>query len=124
MTLSKYIEKEQTACFEKHGVFFAFSSKQFDEQKVEGVSYAVLGAGVVCPADNAEAFLEDHKNIVKKGMALDIKENGKEAIIHRELCNYECYYTGDYIDAMIILRDYGFTEEEVKEVFLEKLPDA
>jgi len=124
MSLSKYIEKEQTTCFEKHGVFFAFSSEQYEEQKVEGVKYAVLGAGCVCPADNAEAFLKEHSEIIKKGIAQDIKENGKEAIIHRELCNYECYYTGDYIDAMIALKDYGVTEEEVEKVFLEKQHDA
>ena len=35
----------------KYGAFFAFGNAQFDEQRKEGVKYASLGAGLICPVD-------------------------------------------------------------------------
>ncbi|WP_456303359.1 DUF7659 family protein, partial [Vibrio lentus] len=39
------------------GAFFAFSNKQFDEAKKEGVKYASLGMGLICPVDNAKQLM-------------------------------------------------------------------
>ena len=53
----------------KHGAFWAFSNSQFDEQKREGVKYISLGAGLVCPIDNAKILskeLDETIKLVKK----------------------------------------------------------
>ena len=117
MSLSKYIESAQTDCFKKHGVFFAFSDAQFDKQKTEGVEYASLGAGTICPKANVKAFMIDHEGIVKAGIAKRIEAEGKTAIIRYELANYESWYTGDYSQAAEALEDYGFPIEDIIEQF-------
>lgn len=117
MSLSAIIQEKQTECFNKHGVFFAFSKDQFVKQRKEGITYVSLGAGTLCPKESVDAFLEDHKNIVQQGIATDIERNGKKAIIQRELANYECYFTGDIDDCVEALEDYGFTYDEIYEVY-------
>lgn len=43
----------------KHGAFFAFGDKQFEERKVDGVKYASLGMGIICPVDNYKELVKD-----------------------------------------------------------------
>ena len=71
----------------------------------------------------------DYKNeekkistIQKEGIEQDIKENGIDNIIKRELFNYECFYTYDYSDCVDALSEYNITEEQVKKVFNEVEP--
>jgi len=118
--LKNYIEEAQTVLFDKMGVFFAFSHKQFDEQKKEGVVYKLLGAGLICPKENVKAFWLAHQNIVKAGIAADLAENGKEGVIFRELGNHECFYTGDIEDCARALIDYGITVKEIKAVYYKQ----
>ena len=44
--------------FKDTGAFFAFSNEQVDEQKQEGVKYVSLGAGMICPKENASRLCE------------------------------------------------------------------
>jgi len=53
----------------------------------------------------------------KDGIDQDIKENGKFAIIRRELFNYECFYTCDLEPAIDELKEYGYDEGDVLQVF-------
>jgi len=99
------------------GVFFAFSDTQFEEQKKEGVKYASVGAGCICPVDNVKPFIKAFDAIQKQGIAQDIKENGKAAIIERELANYECYWTSDISGCVDALEDYSFTVEDIQRVY-------
>lgn len=117
--LSDYLQEKQTALFEKHGVFFAFNRLQFEEQRVGGVEYYHLPAGMCCPKDSAKQFFIDHEKVVNEAIAQDIAENGKKAIIHRELGNYETQITNDISDAVAALSRYGITEQGVKEEFDE-----
>ena len=120
-TLLNYIEEAQTKAFEKHGAFFAFSITQFDAARNPDVpTYTNLGAGLLCPKPNVEALKQELEQIHQQGMKQDLAENGKKAIIKRELANYECYYTGDASDAIEALEPYGITKEEVFEVFNER----
>lgn len=114
-SLQDYIKDEQTALFKKYGVFFAFSVNQYINAAVEGTRYVSAGSGMFCPAGNEKALYKDLKNLYEKGIAQDLAENGKEAIIRRELSNYECQLTGDVTDAYEALEDYGITFEEVQE---------
>lgn len=115
--LSDYITEKQSALFKKHGVFFAFSEKQYEEQKREGVVYVSLGMGTLCPKENAKAFIEEHHNVVNEGIAEDIAENGIDGVILRELDNHEAYYTGDATSTVESLEGYPVTREQVWELF-------
>ncbi len=115
--LSHYIQDKQTQAFNEAGAFFAFSNKQFDEAKKEGVKYASLGMGLICPVDKAKQLMNRLDSIAQEGIAEDIEENGKKAIIRRELFNHECFYTNDICDCVEKLEGYGITYDEIYEVF-------
>jgi len=122
--LQDYQEKAQTELFKKTGSFFAFSNKQFNEAKKDGVKYVNLKAGLICPIENVEEVIRGIDSIYKGAIKKDLKENGKEAIIKRELYNHECFYTGDITDAFNVLKPYGFTEEEIREVYQAEMPNG
>lgn len=117
--LSDYMSAAQTASFDKHGAFFAFSKKQFDEKAVEGVKYVQTGSGMIVPKENVEALMAELEKIYTDAIAQDVAENGIDGIIGRELDNYECYYTGSIDDAVEALEVYGITREQVKAIFVE-----
>ena len=56
--LSDYMQDKQTEVFNKYGVFFAFSDKQYEEKAVKGVKYASMGAGMVAPAKHAQLIFD------------------------------------------------------------------
>lgn len=124
--LSHYIQDKQTQAFNEAGAFFAFSNQQFDEAKKEGVKYASLGMGLICPVDNAKQLMIRLDSIAQEGIAEDIKENGKKAIIRRELFNHECFYTNDICDCVEKLEGYGITYDEIYELFnhIRKMEDV
>jgi hypothetical protein len=121
-SLSNYVEAAQTALFDKTGTFFAFSNKQFDEGKKEGVTYVSLGAGIICPKENVEALKTGLDTINAQGIAQDIAENGKEAIITRELHNHEAFYVNSLSDTVEALSDYGYTREDIRQVYNRVAP--
>jgi hypothetical protein len=118
--LQDYINEKQTAALEKAGAFFAFSTKQFEEQKKKGVTYVNGPAGMICPKNTIESLMQDLKNIYKDGIQQDIKENGLEAIIKRELNNHEAYYTRDIETTVEALSEYPVTRDEILAVFRNK----
>ena len=113
MSLSTYTEAAQTELFNSTGAFFAFGNKQFDEAKQEGVVYGSMGAGMVCPKENAKALMDGLAGINEAGIKADIAENGIKNIIHRELANYETQLTNDISDTVAALSDYGITQEQI-----------
>jgi len=112
--LSHYVEQKQTDLFDRTGAFFAFSTKQFDEKKQPGVVYSSLGVGLIAPKANASELLAGLKTIHAEGVAADIEENGKPAIIQRELANHEAQITGDVSSTVDALEGYDITVEEVQ----------
>ncbi|WP_418181308.1 hypothetical protein ACNSOL_12435 (plasmid) [Aliarcobacter lanthieri] len=118
-TLNDYTSEAISAVMEKYGAFFAFSKKQFEEKQVEGVKYVIDGSGMAAPKENYKTLVKEMNEIYSEGVKQDIAENGLNAIIKRELANYECYYTGDIEDAVEALEDYGITHEQVLKVFQE-----
>ena len=108
------MEERQTKLFEKMGVIFAFSNKQFNEQKVEGTKYVNLGVGQLCPKKNVDKYISEMDKIVTESIAQDLRENGKKNVIHRELGNHEYCITYDVTDTVDKLIDYGITEEEIR----------
>ena len=112
--LTNYIEDAQTKAFEKVGAFFAFSDKQFNEQKVEGIKYVHIGAGLICPKGGSKALMDELDKVHAAGIAQDLAENGKKGIIHRELGNHEYSITYSIEDTFYALEGYGITREEIQ----------
>lgn len=112
--LSHYVEQKQTELFTATGAFFAFSNEQFAEQKQDNIEYASCGAGLIAPKDKALDLIKGLRNIHIEGIAADIAENGKAAIIQRELGNHEAQITGDISGTIDALEGYGITADEVQ----------
>lgn len=112
--LSDYMQDKQTVAFDKFGAFFAFSQKQLNEQKKDGVKYVSMGAGMIVPPYNAANLYQALNTIHTDAIKQDIAENGIKAIIHRELGNHECQITMSYSDAMDALTGYGITENQIR----------
>ncbi|EIC5074539.1 TPA: hypothetical protein ACGU7E_001558 [Vibrio vulnificus] len=115
--LSDYTQQPQTALFDELGAFFAFSNKQFDESKKKGVEYVSLGMGMIVPKNNARELVSRLDEIQKEGIKQDISENGKEAIIRRELFNHECFYINDICDCVEKLEEYGYSYDDIYQIF-------
>ena len=115
--LSEYLEDGQTAAFKKAGAFFAFSEKQFAEQKKLGVKYMSLGSGMICPEATATVMMEELDVVVKNGLAQDVADNGIDAIIVRELANHEAYYTYDLESTVEALSEYDIPDGKIQEIF-------
>ena len=116
-----YTNDAMTQLFKESGAFFAFSLKQFEEKKKEGVFYCFLDGGLIVPKEAVNSVLEGLENIGNKGIELDLAENGRHAIIKRELMNYECFYTGDITDCVQGLEHYGIEADEIRSVYREML---
>ncbi|GEK16103.1 DUF7659 family protein [Aliivibrio fischeri] len=112
--LSDFTQEKQTALFKETGAFFAFSQQQFEEEKVEGVAYVSLFAGLIVPKENAKKVIDGLEKINIEGVNNDLDEHGKKAIIRRELFNHECFYTGDISDCLDKLASYKITEKEIQ----------
>lgn len=122
-SLQDYREKAQTQLFAKTGAFFAFSTKQFEEQKKEGVKYVSCGAGMVCPKESVKELSDGIEKIGREAREKDLKENGKENIIIRELYDYESFYTGEIDSARDALTPYGITTEEIVAAYRKEYPN-
>lgn len=101
--------------FKQHGAFFAFSGEQYKAGAVDGVKYTNTGGGLICPVDAVADMTAALNAVVKEYEANDLKANGKQKLIWRELANYECQITYDPSDAVAALESYGITEAEVLE---------
>lgn len=119
--LSDYMEQSQTDLFNKTNTFFAFSDKQFKEQYTEGIKYVDLGSGMITPKEHAKEVSQELQRIYKEAMAQDLKENGIQGVIERELGNHEVYYTNDLDPVMEALKDYPeITQKDIIKVYQRK----
>ena len=116
--LQDYMEKKQTDLFKKTGSFFAFSIKQFNEQKKEGMKYINMGRGMLTEQGNEKELIEGLDKIYQKAIKQDLKENGKDKIILRELLNHEAFYVHCIEDTVRKLADYeGRSEADISKVY-------
>jgi uncharacterized membrane protein len=105
------------------GVFFAFSEKQFYENKTplsEGEKYVSMGAGGYIPKSNVEAYKTGINDIDKwyKAITKQTKQMRRENIAY-ELANHEAYYTCDISDTLEALGS-EYTAKEVWKVYHEE----
>jgi len=115
--LSDYMEEKQTALFNKTGTIFAYSDKQFEEQKVKGKQYSRLAQGMVTEKGNEIEVIEGLDKIYRDSIKQDMKENGKDKVILRELLNHEAFYVGNIEETIHKLEDYPITEDDISQIF-------
>tara|TARA_R110002020_G_scaffold103143_2_gene241473 strand:+ start:733 stop:1122 length:390 start_codon:yes stop_codon:yes gene_type:complete len=115
--LNDYTEKPFNTLLDKYGAFYAFSNDQFREKAIKAIVYCKMGMGLILPKIHVKNFNDDYKKIIKECIQQDIKDNGLDNIIERELVNYECYYTYDYKDCLDALDGYPISDNQVKRVF-------
>ena len=115
-SITKEAEEKTNKLIEATGLIFAFSNKQFDEQKKEGVKYVSIGAGGLVPKENIDIFSKGMEEIMS-WKKLEMKKLKPEFLIEYELSNHECYYTGSIEDALEVLKEYDITREQVMEVY-------
>lgn len=113
----KTFEKNLENIYRENGAFFAFNDAQFEEAKVDGVKYVRLFAGLICPKGNAKKLIAEIEAAIDEKVAYDKKNRTKEDIILHELCNHEAFYVGDIQDTADALVAYGYTDEEIWEVY-------
>lgn len=115
--LEEYTEVAKSKLFKDCNSFFAFNDGQFQEQKKEGIEYVSMGAGLICDKEKVQDLINGLDKIQQEGIAQDIKENGIEGIISRELYNHECFYTGDIEPALGVLKQYKIPSDKIAEVY-------
>ena len=116
--MNSYTQEKQTELFNELGVFFAFGTKQYEDQKQEGIEYCtVLGAGDCVPTENAKVFAERLSLIHKEGREKELAEKGIDKIIEEELVNQECFYTGEIQDTVDALEHYQVSFDQVQSIY-------
>ena len=117
--MKKEKEKMVSELFEKCGVFFAFSEKQFEENKTplkEGEKYVSIGGGGYLPKGKVNELTEGMEAIERFGKQTVKKKNLVEAEILDELQNHECFYTGDISD-VVDLFEGTYTKQQIRDVY-------
>lgn len=61
-----------------NGAFWAFGEKQFKEQAKDGVKYANMGAGLICPKENTDKLMIEMDQVVKEVKDEEKKKEIKE----------------------------------------------
>lgn len=102
------------------GVFFAFSDKQFQENKtplMENEKYVSIGAGGYVPKSKLDQFINGCESVNKwyKAQIKQTKQLRYDNIAY-ELANHEAYYTCDIADTLQALGS-GYTYAEVLKVY-------
>lgn len=120
---NKIVQDKLTKIIDDCKVFFAFSEKQLVEglekinEKRENV--VLTGMGGIIPRENLTKYHEETKKL-NEWLIQEVKKLNPNEVIRYELNNYEAYYTGDISTAYEVLKDYGFTKEDVLNVFHNK----
>jgi len=118
--LQDYMTERQNKAIDEAGAFFAFSNKQFDEVKKDGIKYVDVGGGLICNKETADKLAKELKTIYNNSIKQDVKENGLSKIVLRELNNHEAYYSGNTESTCEALDDYPVTKEQILKVFRNK----
>ena len=102
-----------SAIHQKHGAFFALSSEQFKEQKKEGVQYASMGCGLICPKENCDTLYKEMEALFSQKIQWELEHNTKKEIIWYELGNHECQISGGIESIVGLMESYGITRDEI-----------
>ena len=121
-TLSDYTDALTSKLFADNGAFFAFSNKQFDENKKEGVIYVSMASGLLCPKENAKTVFQSFERIFEDAVKQQVADFESEKIISHEYFNHETQITGDNQQIIDVLSTHKqlfpelFTDEIILKV--------
>lgn len=118
-TTKKTTDDLISEAIENNGAFFAFSDKQFEESQKPNTKYMNMGAGLICPSNNAMKLKNEIDAIIKNKIQKELQEHTPEYIIEKTLCDYECYYTGDVSDAVDSLKANNITREQIEKIYFK-----
>lgn len=130
MKTIQQIKKEQqdklSKMFDDLGIFFAFSKEQLNEKKQDGITYVNGGYGMIIPKDNSQKWKERFDEYSKEGEIEYANHIPMEEYILYELNNHECFYTGDYSEALEAVQVYypSCTIDSVRAVYQEEYKNA
>ena len=115
-------ESRVSELFKRVGLFFAFSNKQFEENKTplrEGDKYVATSYGGYLPKGNVEEYRAGMREIDEwYDGEIDAANLGDEEIRY-ELNNHECYYTGDPTD-VVEMFEGRYEKERILKIFYGK----
>ena len=114
--LRTQMESKQSKMFKKLGVFFAFSNEQFKDGAKGEKKITKIGAGGFVPSKNAKKFIQETTDIVD-WFTNEVKKLNPDDVIKYELDNHEAYYSGSIHDTYRVVKEYGYTAEQVREVY-------
>jgi hydroxymethylpyrimidine pyrophosphatase-like HAD family hydrolase len=101
------ILKPKTAeLFKNNGAFFAYSNKQFNEQKKEGIEYVNILGGLIGPKDKAKFILSEMERLYDESVIEHVKNETPEKIISYEYFNHETQLTGDINTIIDLFSEY------------------
>lgn len=115
--LTKYINSETSKAMAEVGAFFANTVEEYRRQKIEGVKYARVATGLICPSAKVASFNRLLSNVDVPNPIAQAVQSGCGAIIKRELYNRDSFWSGEIDDAVCGLAKYGFTTDEVAAVY-------
>jgi hypothetical protein len=121
-TIKKDREDQISALINSTGMFFAFSTEQFNENKTplkEGEKYVSIGMGAYIPKGNVDSYISGIEAIGKAYRAAVKNNKLRYKEIAYELNNHEAYYTGDITDTLEALGS-DYTHDEVMIVFYKE----
>lgn len=113
-------KQESDALNQKHGLFYAFSSEQFEASAKPGIEYKQVMCGGFVYADSKEEFLAGQKALFKKKVQYELETIGARAITLKALSNFECFYSSELHDAIDYVAEYGISADFVVEVYQQE----
>ena len=112
--LSDYTEEATTKLIKENGGFFAFSDRQFNENKKEGVKYVRMYGGLIAPKENVKAIHKGLQEGHEEGIVQDMKDHTIRQIIFRDCANYELQLSYDGLTEIIdTLKEYPIKKEDI-----------
>lgn len=118
-------DKKYQEEFSKTGVFWAFSNKQFEQNKTHknapDSEYLSVGLGGYIHKSNLDKLNYFNEVISKKLKDDFVKKINIDDLIEYELKNHECYYTGDYMEILPIIEDYLNTDISERNDIIEQI---
>lgn len=112
-------DKKYDEELKRTGIFWAFSNKQFDDNKpyknAPDKEYFAIGGGGYAHQSDKEKVKKFFNEIAPKLKSEFIGKVKIEDMIEYELINHECFYTGDYIEVVDIISSY-YSELSKKEI--------
>jgi hypothetical protein len=113
-SLIDYTAPKLNKLYIENAVYFDGSSAY---ENAENLNYIYCGLGMNIPAEKVDYVKKMTAEIHDECIELDIKINGREAIILRELEEYECFKTNNLVGCIRSLSSYNIQVQEIMDVF-------